>query len=122
VQVACTINYGRKPLWKKQQKLSEAKISFVSLGVLGGKKFLKPAGALTIQPQSARINKVIRTQTVVSFKVGLWRSWERASMAWKRSSVRSRPGPPSLQHFVPISLVVSTAIGQLSSGVKFTFI
>src|SRR5208282_6025520 len=28
-------------------------------------------------------------------RVGLWRSWERASMAWKRSSVRSRPGPPS---------------------------
>ena len=28
--------------------------------------------------------------------VGLWRSWERASMAWKRSSVRSRPGPPNL--------------------------
>ena len=27
-------------------------------------------------------------------KVGLWRSWERASMAWKRSPVRSRPGPP----------------------------
>ena len=26
--------------------------------------------------------------------VGLWRSWERASMAWKRSSVRTRPGPP----------------------------
>jgi len=23
--------------------------------------------------------------------VGLWRSWERASMAWKRSSVRSPP-------------------------------
>ena len=30
------------------------------------------------------------------FQVGLWRSWERASMAWKRSSVRSRPGPPNL--------------------------
>jgi hypothetical protein len=30
-------------------------------------------------------------------KVGLWRSWERASMAWKRSSVRSRPGPPTNQ-------------------------
>ena len=30
-------------------------------------------------------------------KVGLWRSWERASMAWKRSSVRSRPGPPKIQ-------------------------
>jgi hypothetical protein len=27
-------------------------------------------------------------------RVGLWRSWERASMAWKRSSVRSRSGPP----------------------------
>ena len=26
--------------------------------------------------------------------MGLWRSWERASMAWKRSSVRSRSGPP----------------------------
>ncbi len=29
--------------------------------------------------------------------VGLWRSWERASMAWKRSPVRSRPGPPYFQ-------------------------
>src|SRR5437899_742014 len=29
--------------------------------------------------------------------VGLWRSWERASMAWKRSTVRTRPGPP--KHF-----------------------
>ena len=28
--------------------------------------------------------------------VGLWRSWERASMAWKRSTVRTRPGPPIL--------------------------
>src|SRR5438552_6568268 len=32
----------------------------------------------------------------LSPRVGLWRSWERASMAWKRSSVRSRPGPPIL--------------------------
>src|SRR5438045_1785657 len=30
-------------------------------------------------------------------RVGLWRSWERASMAWKRSSVRSRSGPPIIQ-------------------------
>src|SRR5260370_26325424 len=37
------------------------------------------------------LNKLLKT------KVGLWRSWERASMAWKRSSVRSRPGPPSFQ-------------------------
>ena len=29
-----------------------------------------------------------------SSSVGLWRSWERASMAWKRSPVRSRSGPP----------------------------
>src|SRR5271170_6460048 len=28
-------------------------------------------------------------------RVGLWRSWERASMAWKRSTVRTRPGPPN---------------------------
>ena len=35
----------------------------------------------------------------LSTKVGLWRSWERASMAWKRSSVRSRPGPPNLQFY-----------------------
>src|SRR5215831_14831033 len=33
---------------------------------------------------------------VFPLQVGLWRSWERASMAWKRSSVRSRPGPPTL--------------------------
>src|SRR5271167_4968603 len=36
-----------------------------------------------------------RAGGVPSAKVGLWRRWERASMAWKRSSVRSRPGPPS---------------------------
>jgi hypothetical protein len=33
--------------------------------------------------------------------VGLWRSWERASMAWKRSSVRSRSGPPN--HSYPLN-------------------
>jgi putative endonuclease len=38
------------------------------------------------------------------FKVGLWRSWERASMAWKRSSVRSRPGPPYLRRFPETAL------------------
>ena len=41
---------------------------------------------LTGGPASKRIQRVF---------VGLWRSWERASMAWKRSSVRSRPGPPN---------------------------
>jgi beta-glucosidase len=33
-------------------------------------------------------------------RVGLWRSWERASMAWKRSSVRSRSGPPTIPYKV----------------------
>jgi hypothetical protein len=28
--------------------------------------------------------------------MGLWRSWERASMAWKRSRVRIPSGPPNL--------------------------
>src|SRR5580698_5868228 len=56
--------------------------------------------ALTIRPRSARILKAVRNgQLVVCPKtVGLWRSWERASMAWKKSSVRSRPGPPFLQY------------------------
>jgi hypothetical protein len=35
----------------------------------------------------------------MSTERGLWRSWERASMAWKRSRVRISPGPPNpLQH------------------------
>jgi hypothetical protein len=40
--------------------------------------------------------QVARWSASSFLKVGLWRSWERASMAWKRSSVRSRPGPPNL--------------------------
>ena len=32
-----------------------------------------------------------------TYDVGLWRSWERASMAWKRSRVRISPGPPSFK-------------------------
>ena len=41
-------------------------------------------------------NKEVARKRDPSFRVGLWRSWERASMAWKRSSVRSRPGPPKI--------------------------
>src|ERR1035438_9360672 len=72
VQVGCTINYGRSALWKARKKSS----------------------ALTICVRSARILEVVRNGqlVVVSSTVGLWRSWERASMAWKRSPVRSRPG------------------------------
>src|SRR5262245_52349018 len=33
--------------------------------------------------------------------MGLWRSWERASMAWKRSRVRISPGPPTLNRDIP---------------------
>ena len=40
--------------------------------------------------------------------VGLWRSWERASMAWKRSSVRSRSGPPNNPH--PIKQIAEAAL------------
>ena len=36
----------------------------------------------------------------VSCSVGLWRSWERASMAWKRSRVRIPSGPPISPRFV----------------------
>ena len=46
-------------------------------------------GTLTICPARRRIEESRRE------RVGLWRSWERASMAWKRSSVRSRSGPPN---------------------------
>ncbi len=44
----------------------------------------------------ARTTKLRQGGLQVLPRVGLWRSWERASMAWKRSSVRSRPGPPSI--------------------------
>src|SRR5690349_7173007 len=45
------------------------------------------------------MNEASATDGVSLYKVGLWRSWERASMAWKRSSVRSRPGPPFPSQF-----------------------
>jgi hypothetical protein len=47
--------------------------------------------------------------------VGLWRSWERASMAWKRSSVRSRSGPPINQQ-----LSGSASPGLVAFGSKFS--
>ncbi len=39
---------------------------------------------------------------ITSARVGLWRSWERASMAWKRSTVRTRPGPPNHPQTKPV--------------------
>ena len=47
--------------------------------------------------------------------VGLWRSWERASMAWKRSSVRSRSGPP-INPFILRYLPTPTRRGLVSRG------
>ena len=47
--------------------------------------------------------------------VGLWRSWERASMAWKRSSVRSRSGPPN-NPFILRYLPTPTRRGLVSRG------
>jgi hypothetical protein len=41
--------------------------------------------------------------------------WERASMAWKRSSVRSRPGPPINQQ-----LSGSASSGLVAFGSKFS--
>src|SRR5271165_3724339 len=49
---------------------------------------------LTTRPCCERMKETSQFQASSLLKVGLWRSWERASMAWKRSSVRSRPGPP----------------------------
>ncbi|SRR5581483_9166407 len=45
-------------------------------------------------------------------RVGLWRSWERASMAWKRSSVRARPGPPIFNKLADPSLRIWPEIGR----------
>jgi hypothetical protein len=78
----------------------------------GNKQKNQPA--LTIPVMWARMISVLPFDPdlsgfgFLSSIVGLWRSWERASMAWKRSSVRSRPGPPSFQqltHFPTDRLV-----------------
>src|SRR4029077_15949588 len=53
-------------------------------------------------------------------RVGLWRSWERASMAWKRSSVRSRPGPPYFQLLADIPLFSLVAFGSTTLGPRVT--
>jgi hypothetical protein len=52
-------------------------------------------------------------RTVASLRVGLWRSWERASMAWKRSSVRSRSGPPNTSQNECLTTQWSSPCGSL---------
>ena len=44
----------------------------------------------------------------VLLRMGLWRSWERASMAWKRSRVRISPGlpVPSVYHYTEYSCCI----------------
>jgi hypothetical protein len=49
-------------------------------------------------------------------RVGLWRSWERASMAWKRSPVRSRPGPPNLSTSYTVR-AQHTPVSEAEAGV-----
>src|SRR5271166_6560889 len=73
--------------------------------------------ALTIPVMWAKMIVVlpsIRTSgfSLSSSIVGLWRSWERASMAWKRSSVRSRPGPPYFQLLADTPLFSLVAFGS----------
>ena len=49
--------------------------------------------------------------------VGLWRSWERASMAWKRSGVRTSPGPPNLlKHLQPLRQYILSACDGVDSN------
>src|SRR6202049_5019173 len=75
VQVGCTINYGRRGLWKET-----VECACVDYPRNVGENELSSS----LDPEFSGLLPI----------VGLWRSWERASMAWKRSSVRSRPGPP----------------------------
>ncbi len=59
----------------------------------------EPIASGSVYPQSKGLTNPVPAETIEELHpnkqhVGLWRSWERASMAWKRSSVRSRSGPP----------------------------
>jgi hypothetical protein len=143
VQVACTINYDRTRLWKQiaeiglqsemglqrrcrdsrpQPALSGAEERGESNGAVRPSEAQRaqrgrthPGRALTIPSLWARINMVPAIKTFISPYVGLWRSWERASMAWKRSSVRSRPGPPSFQQLSGPPSPIWPEIGRKSS-------
>ena len=77
---------------RKSHEGNPKMVPFVIPRVLSGLGGL----ALTIPAMWAKMNLVLPSIPISrAFPiVGLWRSWERASMAWKRSSVRSRPGPP----------------------------
>src|SRR5271157_2827014 len=71
---------------------------------------------LTMLRGCERMKKTSQFRASSLLKVGLWRSWERASMAWKRSSVRSRPGPPLNQQLTDTLLY-----SLVSFGVKTLF-
>jgi hypothetical protein len=100
VQVGCTSNYDRKSPVEEREEMVAPIIFRRRPRDLRGSRFsyhrTNDPLALTIFVRSARIPMAVHSERLaVSSKiVGLWRSWERASMAWKRSSVRSRPGPP----------------------------
>ena len=69
------------------------------LGVAGKRVGSIPIPAIAERPAFDEQASSYDNKRVVPPNVGLWRSWERASMAWKRSSVRSRPGPPNVNQF-----------------------
>src|ERR1051326_7006317 len=71
VQVGCTINYGRKCLWKKRQKLSNHRFLSCYFVFFVVDDFWQPRSALTISARSARMIKaVLHGQPLVSPKNG----------------------------------------------------
>jgi hypothetical protein len=128
VQVGCTNNYGRRCLWKPTEESMSSMIQRIArieslMGTAApGCPFERKLDTSLPPRQRTRVDypgnvgendaalPLIPNSRPRLFRraiVGLWRSWERASMAWKRSSVRSRPGPPILSsHFSTASVMV----------------
>ena len=72
MQVACTINYGRKPLWKKRKKLTIATFSSVYLCALSGSSVdlvWTKLGSLTLLPQKLTIEPFFPSCTFVPLVV-----------------------------------------------------
>ena len=135
VQVGCTINYGRSACGKKRRISNVAVRGKVPVGTGSVDKGLcgdsrprlsveRSSTVLAVSSASPRVDyprKVSENtcscpqrtaRSRVPQTVGLWRSWERASMAWKRSSVRSRPGPPYFQLLADTPLFSLVAFGS----------
>ena len=90
-----------------------------------------PVEAMAIPRGTARgaLMKASVMMKLVPPQVGLWRSWERASMAWKRSTVRTRSGPPknhalpaAVSDIVPDCASASRQEASSACGVSFRII